>query len=171
MKSLTEHLSNYACYHRDSRNILTHMFGIPMIVVAIVILLSRPTFSLLGLPLTPALLLSIAAVIFYFRLSKLFAAVMAFLLLLCLIVGEQIAMQSTAQWLITGIGLFVVGWIFQFIGHYYEGRKPAFVDDIIGLLIGPLFVVAEVLFALGLCSSLQQAIEQRVAQQMAPPKP
>jgi len=35
----------------------------------------------------------------------------------------------------------------QFVGHWYEGRKPAFVDDIIGLLVGPMFVVAEALFS------------------------
>ena len=62
----------------------------------------------------------------------------------------------------SGIGLFVVGWLIQFIGHYYEGKKPAFVDDIMGLIIGPLFVVAEVVFALGLRASVLQAIEARV---------
>jgi uncharacterized membrane protein YGL010W len=56
----------------------------------------------------------------------------------------------------------VVGWIFQFIGHYYEGRKPAFVDDITGLAIGPLFVVTEALFMLGLCSTLKAQVEQKV---------
>jgi uncharacterized membrane protein YGL010W len=43
----------------------------------------------------------------------------------------------------------VVGWIIQFVGHYYEGRRPAFVDDLIGLLVGPMFVVAELLFSFG----------------------
>ena len=47
------------------------------------------------------------------------------------------------------MGFFVVGWVIQFIGHYYEGRKPAFVDDLVGLLVGPMFVIAEALFALG----------------------
>lgn len=59
------------------------------------------------------------------------------------------------------MGLFVVGWIIQFVGHYWEGRKPAFFDDIVGLLIGPLFVLAEMGFALGLRKEVQQAIEQR----------
>ena len=50
---------------------------------------------------------------------------------------------------------------FQFIGHYYEGRKPAFVDDITGLIIGPLFVVTEAGFLLGLRPELEAQIEQR----------
>ncbi|MFZ9433281.1 MAG: Mpo1-like protein, partial [Burkholderiaceae bacterium] len=58
-----------------------------------------------------------------------------------------------------GLGLFTIGWVIQFIGHYYEGRKPAFVDDLIGLLVGPMFVCAEVLFALRLCRPTREAIE------------
>ena len=51
---------------------------------------------------------------------------------------------------VIGIGLFVVGWVVQLIGHGFEGRKPAFLDDLVGLLIGPLFVVAEAGFLLGM---------------------
>ena len=60
------------------------------------------------------------------------------------------------------LGLFLVGWAFQFVGHAWEGHKPAFVDDLVGLVIGPLFVTVEVLFLLGLRKSLQQRIEARV---------
>ena len=53
---------------------------------------------------------------------------------------------------------FLLGWTFQFVGHYFEGRKPAFVDDLAGLLVGPMFVTAEVLFALGLCQPLHAGV-------------
>ena len=42
MKSLVDHLSQYAAYHRDPRNIASHFIGIPLIVVAVAVLLSRP---------------------------------------------------------------------------------------------------------------------------------
>ncbi len=58
--------------------------------------------------------------------------------------------------------MFVVGWVFQFVGHYYEGRKPAFVDDLSGLIIGPLFVAAEFAFAMGLRKEVQDAVEAKV---------
>jgi uncharacterized membrane protein YGL010W len=67
----------------------------------------------------------------------------------------QIAPLATSTWLAWGIGLFVVGWIIQFVGHYFEGRKPAFMDDIMGLAIGPLFVAAELAFLLGLRKDLE----------------
>lgn len=35
--------------------------------------------------------------------------------------------------------MFVLGWIFQFIGHAFEGKKPSFLSDPTFLLIGPLW--------------------------------
>lgn len=167
MKTITEQLAQYACYHRDRRNIVTHLVGIPLIVIAIVTLLSRPTLFAIGpVSVTPALLVTLAAVAYYIRLDGKLGALMAILLGACLWVGLNIAQSSTAIWLSWGIGMFVVGWVWQFVGHYFEGRKPAFVDDLVGLVIGPLFVVAEVVFMLGLRSSLRHRVEGRVAEMM-----
>ncbi|MFG0398253.1 Mpo1-like protein, partial [Pseudomonas sp. zjy_11] len=49
MKTLVDHLSQYANYHRDPRNIFTHFIGIPMIVLAVTILLSRPGWEIAGI--------------------------------------------------------------------------------------------------------------------------
>ncbi|WP_422910757.1 DUF962 domain-containing protein [Pseudomonas sp. MAC6] len=161
MKTLVDHLAQYAAYHRDQRNILSHFIGIPLIVVAVAVLLSRPGFELLGLWLSPALLVAMAAGVFYLRLDLRFGLLMALLLVLSLWAAAGLAVQSTAVWLIGGIGLFVIGWIIQFVGHYYEGRKPAFVDDVMGLVIGPMFVAAEAAFLLGLRKEVEQAIVER----------
>jgi uncharacterized membrane protein YGL010W len=162
MKTLTDHLSQYADYHRDPRNIFTHFIGVPMIMLAVVVLLSRPAWMWGGqLPLTPALLGALASCVFYFRLDTRFGLAMAVLLAFMLAIAQWLAAQSTALWLGAGVGLFVVGWVIQFVGHYYEGRKPAFVDDLVGLIVGPLFVVAEWAFALGLRKEVQAAVELR----------
>lgn len=161
MKSLVDHLSQYAAYHRDRRNIITHFVGIPMIVLAVTVLLSRPGGELLGLWVSPALVAALAAAWFYLRLDRALGWVMAALLGLCLWAGQALALSSTGVWLGAGIGLFVVGWAIQFVGHYYEGRKPAFVDDIAGLIIGPLFVVAEAGFILGLLGDVKHEVEAR----------
>lgn len=161
MKTITDHLAEYAAYHRDRRNIATHLVGIPMIVVALQILLSRPYWGFEGWFITPALIVAVVASVFYLRLDRPLGILMTLLLALTVVLGLQVAALATGLWLGWGIGLFVVGWIFQFIGHYFEGRKPAFVDDIMGLAIGPLFVVAEVVFMLGGKKALHQAIEAR----------
>lgn len=51
MRTLTQQLTQYAAYHRDRRNIATHFIGIPMIVLALAVLLSRPVFALTAPPL------------------------------------------------------------------------------------------------------------------------
>lgn len=38
-------------------------------------------------------------------------------------------------WMIA-LGLFIVGWILQFIGHYFEGKPPEFFKDWRFLLVG-----------------------------------
>ncbi len=38
---------------------------------------------------------------------------------------------------------FVVGWIFQFIGHGIEGNQPAFFRNPLHLVMGPVFIVAK----------------------------
>jgi uncharacterized membrane protein YGL010W len=160
-RSLVDHLAQYAKYHRDPRNILTHLIGIPLIVVAILTLLSRPEFSVGYLLLTPANLVVFIAVVFYIRLDIPLGLLMTVLLWLALSVSRELAAFPTTAWLIFGIALFIIGWIFQFIGHYFEGKKPAFVDDIMGLAIGPLFVVTEIIFFLGLRKQLKNEVEKR----------
>lgn len=172
MKTVTEQLAQYACYHRDRRNILTHLVGIPLIVLAIVTLLSRfELFTLGAVAVTPAFVVVAAAVAYYVRLDIKLGILMAALLALCLWAGHNIAMASTLVWLSWGLGMFIVGWVWQFVGHYFEGRKPAFVDDIIGLVIGPLFVVAEAVFMLGMRRNLRHQVEDRVAELMPPEQP
>jgi uncharacterized membrane protein YGL010W len=127
----------------------------------VVLLLSRPVWWGAGVPLSPALVCAVAAAVFYLRLDVRLGLVMAGALAAMLAVANAMAVLATAPWLLWGVGLFAVGWVIQFVGHYYEGRKPAFVDDVMGLLVGPLFVVAEWAFALGLRKEVQAAVEQR----------
>jgi len=133
------------------------------IVLAVAILLSRPVFAALpgGVAVTPALFLLAAVTVFYLRLDVAFGVVMFVLIGLCVWVGQQVAGHSVAAWLSAGIGAFVIGWIIQFVGHYYEGRKPAFVDDLVGLVVGPLFLVAETAFAMGLRAPLRDEVVSR----------
>lgn len=161
MKTLTEQLTIYAAYHRDRRNIALHLIGIPLIVASIDILLSRPGFVIGGLGLTPAILISLLVGLYYLTLDLPLGVVMALVLAAGARLGEVVAALPTATWLGVGIGLFVVGWIIQLVGHIHEGRKPAFLDDLVGLLIGPLFVVAEIGFLLGLRRGLEATIEDR----------
>lgn len=162
MKTLVDQLAQYASYHRDRRNIATHFVGIPMIVAAVAVLASRPALPLGGFTASPTTVLVAWVTLYYLRLHRGYGLVMGALLALSHGLGQHLAAQDTATWLGWGLGLFALGWVIQFVGHHYEGRKPAFVDDLIGLVIGPLFVVAEAGFLLGLGQGVQAQIEARV---------
>ena len=153
----------YAAYHRDKRNIATHFVGIPLIVFSIGILLARPAFDVGGIPLTPVWVIWAVATVWYLTLGNLTLGIAVSVVNGVLIwFAAPLAAGSVASWLAWGVGTFVAGWVIQFIGHYYEGKKPAFVDDLLGLLTGPMFVTAEAMFALGWGKDLLAQIEQRV---------
>jgi uncharacterized membrane protein YGL010W len=167
MKSLVEQLAGYAAYHRDRWNVATHFAGIPLIVLGVDALLARPAVHLalpgaLDVGLSPALIGSAAAAMFYLALDRRYGLAMAALLALALRGGAFFASQSFPVWLASAGALFFGGWVLQFVGHAFEGKKPAFVDDLIGLLVGPLFLVAEASFALGFRDEIRTAVEGRV---------
>ncbi len=159
MQPLVQQLAFYGAYHRDRRNVATHFFGIPMIMVAIAAALAR-----LGEGgLSAALVAAVLALVYYLRLRPLAALVMAPILAVVVGVGTILAVLPLEQWLAAWLGLFVVGWIFQAVGHVFEGRKPAFFDDLRGLLVGPLFLVMETGFALGLGRDLHNQVRTSLA--------
>ena len=160
MSRLVRQLSAYAEYHRNGHNVATHMVGIPLILFAIAVLLSRPAIPLDGgVAITPMMIVAAIAAVGYVRIDLIFGAVLAAFLALISWAGSVVATWSTGAWLAVGLGSFVVGWTLQFVGHYFEGRKPAFVDDLSSLFVGPLFVVAEAAFLLGLRQPVRRAME------------
>jgi uncharacterized membrane protein YGL010W len=154
-------LNQYAEYHRDRRNIATHLIGVPLIGVGIGVLLSKPALMLGGLALTPGwLVVALASLWFVTRGALLLGVATSLIFALVMLVAHRLPAADTLSWLGWGLGMFVLGWIIQFIGHYYEGKKPAFVDDVTGLLVGPMFVTLELLAPLGLFKDQLSAIER-----------
>ena len=124
-------LEQYAESHRNHINEVIHFVCVPAIM-----------WTLLGVlwAIHPvlALLVSVIALSYYFYLSTQFGWGM-----LTVNVGMLLAlyMLPPAWVLPVCLTVFVVAWVFQFIGHHIEGKKPSFFDDLRFLLIGPLFVL------------------------------
>jgi uncharacterized membrane protein YGL010W len=154
-------INQYAEYHRDRRNIVTHFVGVPMIVFGVGVLLARPEFALAGMLLTPAWIVFALVAAWYLSRGAIGIGLATTLGVGALmLLAHRVNGGPVWQWLAWGIGFFAVGWIIQFIGHYYEGRKPAFADDLVGLLVGPMFVTLELLAALGLFKGTIAAVER-----------
>ena len=168
MKTVEVQLANYKSVHFNKQNIKSHFIGIPLIVWAITLLLSLQSINVtIGddvLTFTPAMVLLGISVVYYFTLHLKLGFGMLVYTLANIYLASLVSAKEYAFWL--AIATFVLGWVIQFIGHIYEKAKPAFLDDIMGLVIGPLFLMAEVYFALGFEKKLHDentpmAIEKR----------
>jgi uncharacterized membrane protein YGL010W len=123
-------LADYATYHRDKRNLLCHEIGIPLIVLALLALFRLVTIGPIDLGILAAVLVSL----YYVRLVGAAAGTAILALIALYVIGTYVP-----WWL--ALGLFALGWAFQFVGHVYEGKKPAFLTNLQHLLVGPLWVV------------------------------
>ena len=131
MKSLEEWFVEYGDSHRNKTNKLIHWVCVPLITFCVIGLLWALHWSV-------ATAFMAGALLFYVRLSIKLAVAMAAsvaLMLLVIVNIEPVLVPVT-------LTLFVIAWIFQFIGHHIEGKKPSFFKDLQFLLIGPLWVVA-----------------------------
>jgi len=162
MKSVEEQLSTYKSVHLNPTNIKTHFVGIPLIIWAIMIWLSLvelPIMTVGSFPMTLALIIFPIVLIYYFLLNANLAIGQLLFFIPTLYTATLIAQMPNAGWIAASV--FFVGWVFQFIGHYYEKAKPAFVDDLNQLLIGPLFIMAELFFMLDALKSLDKIVTKK----------
>lgn len=137
-RMLTEYFADYAAFHRTRGNQACHYIGIPMIVLSIIALLAAvPLARLGGFSLTLAEPVILALTLYYLSLDAPLALMMLTASLLMEVAGRRLPPLAA-------LGLFVTGWILQFIGHYaYEGKSPAFFRNFVHLLVGPLWILAK----------------------------
>lgn len=157
MKSAAEQLSTYKSVHLNQRNIQTHFIGIPLIIWSAFLLLATVRIPLGSMgEASLAVIVGIFVLAYYVRLHLRLSMGLILFMVPVLLTTEWAAHIAGATWL--ALGVFLVGWVFQLIGHQYEKAKPAFVDDLNQLLIGPFFLMAEVYFMLGLEKALNAQI-------------
>jgi uncharacterized membrane protein YGL010W len=145
MRSVGDWLSEYGQSHQHPTNEFLHFICVPAIVLSVLGLLWALPVPAAVAALSPfinwATVTALAALLYYLALSPALALGigLAFVLLLALV--RALAMLPWPLWL-TALGIFVVAWIGQFIGHALEGRRPSFFKDVQFLLIGPLWLLA-----------------------------
>ena len=94
-------------------------------------------------------LLILFGLIFYLRLSIPIFLGIAIFSALCLYLTKLMAGLDIALWQ-SSLGIFVLAWIGQFIGHNIEGAKPSFLDDLKFLMIGPAWILGFIYKKLGI---------------------
>lgn len=118
----------YASEHTSTKNQLCHLIGIPLIILALVrwtqwppgyifpwIALLLPVYYMWSIRLGLAMTVAIAvlAVIAYYFLN-----------------------------LWSALAVFILGWVFQFVGHaVFEKKLPSFLHNLIHLFVGPAWIL------------------------------
>ena len=161
MKRIEEQMSIYAAYHQDARNKATHFIGVPAIILSLYIPLAWIRLQAGDVYVTAAMVFTVAVLIYYFVLDVPLALAMLIVMSALVWIGHQIAAMGFVQgWIWFGV-LFVGGWILQLVGHVFEGRKPALADNLFQIFVAPIFLAAEVFFALGYKPTLHEAVQRR----------
>ena len=159
MKTLDEQMAVYAAYHRNRWNRLTHFFGVPAIVFSILIPMC---WVAMGDGLTLAHVFLGAVLAYYFLLDVTLAIATGVASGALLYAAKLAAGTGLAPgWIWCG-AFFVGGWILQFAGHAFEGRRPALADNLFQIFIAPIFLVAELFFALGLKRGVREKVQARL---------
>lgn len=157
MKSLTEQLSVYQQQHKNKINLHTHYIGIPMIIFSLLMLFNWISIDIATKwQISFSWIFLITTLIYYFFLNVRLAIVASVIFIIIALIAMWIArpVPSTFSFILFLI-LFMTGWVLQFIGHYFEKQKPAFLISTKQLLIGPLFVLREALTTLGVAKYIQ----------------
>ncbi len=159
MKTAAEQMSFYEAYHKNPWNKLTHFFGIPLIIFAILIPLSWIGVSLGGIPVTAAMVFVAVVLAYYVALDVALGGAMTLFMAPVLYLSHRVAAMPLLEGGAIFVLAFAIGWIIQLIGHnVFEKRRPAFTDNVFQLIIGPLYFIAEAFFLLGLKRDLEAQI-------------
>lgn len=145
--------ANYSGDHRNHANQLIHVICVPAILWSVIALLwCIPAPGTWFRPGFWAGLAMLTSALFYYRASRALGLGMIVVYVLMGLLTRWLHDSygtTTLLWL--AIGVFVVAWIGQFVGHskLFEGKRPSFFTDLRYLLIGPAWVLAKLYRKLG----------------------
>jgi uncharacterized membrane protein YGL010W len=145
------YFDKYSESHQNSTNKLIHWICVPLIVFSLFGLVWAIPFPHLGFLgryngyINWASFLIGFSIYYYYRLSPVLSYAMLLIIFAfsaIVVTLEKMSQQSNwpAMWQVC-LGIFILAWVGQFIGHKIEGKKPSFLDDLKFLLIGPLWLL------------------------------
>ena len=148
-------LDEYGSSHLNKTNKLIHWIAVPVIFWTIVALLWEipvPAAFMEFNNLNWATVALFLTLIYYATLSWTLTIGMLLFTFCCFgLINLYLSAVPTGMplWQFA-VGLFVIAWIFQFIGHKIEGKKPSFFKDVQFLMIGPAWLMSFIYRKLGL---------------------
>jgi len=143
MKNLDTWFTEYSKSHQHPLNIKIHYICVPLIAYSTLGIIDALSLLLIPqLPVSLVYLVIFLCGLFYLNLSLRLGLILIASTLF-MVFSFKLFSNPNDQLLLSVI-IFLISWLFQFIGHKYEGAKPSFLKDITFLLIGPLWVLAKI---------------------------
>ncbi|MFT4681543.1 MAG: YGL010W-like membrane protein [Flavobacteriales bacterium] len=143
----------YGESHQNKTNKLIHWIFVPLIFVSVIGLLWSVKLgdsTIFGIPMNVAMVISPLVMIYYFRMNFRIAIGMLLLTFLSFFFAEVVEIFVAGRLWMVMLALFIVSWVFQFIGHGIEGKKPSFSQDLQFFLVGPAWILGALYRALGI---------------------
>jgi len=152
MRTIHDWFGSYSSDHANATNRAIHWVCVPVILWCVVALLWLiPVPEAIGRAGFWAFIAMFFAFLFYYRLSRALGLAMAAVFIVCGLIAEGALRALGPQHLLwLAIGLFVIAWIGQFVGHLIEGKRPSFFTDLAYLLIGPAWLTGKLMRRAGI---------------------
>lgn len=148
MLTLKAYLEEYSESHQNPTNVLIHKICVPAIMFSTLgIIKAFPVPASWPLWFDWSVIVVILAMIFYAS----FKNIRVFFAQLLLVIPMMFILELLRpRFFLLCVGIFVVAWIGQFIGHKIEGKKPSFFRDLFYLLIGPVWTMNSLMAQIGI---------------------
>lgn len=153
MRKIDSLLTEYAESHQTRFNKRIHYICVPAIFFSLIGLLAGIKLHFLS-EISPnwidpylhvGTIVILLGLIYYLRLSVLLFVGMLLFSVLVLFGIYRIEILNIAPLWVLMLIIFAVAWVFQFIGHNHEGKKPSFFKDLQFLMIGPAWTLSHLL--------------------------
>ena len=155
MRKIDQLFAEYAESHQNQTNKFIHWICVPLIfftIVGFISLIPAPHFCApyFGCISVASIVALVLVTIFYFTLSWRISLIMLLIMLLMEHFAYAINVHFKENSWIIYLSIFVITWIFQFIVHKIEGKKPSFLKDLQFLLVGPIWLLHFILKKIGI---------------------
>ena len=159
----------YGSYHHNTTNKTIHIVGVPAIVWSFLLFFTlAPPLPVEPISPLPALSLTWGAPLVLILIALYTAMDVAVGLFATVLLGVSycganlyLDVFGATSTLHMAVGIQVVGWGTQFLGHaVFEKRRPALFDNLLQVFIAPFFVMLEILFLFGYKKEVQEECEK-----------
>lgn len=142
MKSIHTWLDDYSESHRNPVNKRIHWICVPLILFSVLgALRAVPVGTAAANAMT---VIAALTLVYYALLSwRLALGMLPVFLVFGLVAEASFRVLGPMPHLGLMAAIFIGAWIGQFYGHRVEGKKPSFFKDVQFLMIGPLWLLAD----------------------------